>query len=135
MNIADAARRFRDAFTYDPGHSDLDDEQPISISVTLGDWRKLDLALSERKPILPVDELWIQYAHLADGGFGRVMWESDFQDFVRDHLTNAAPRVPFAQTGLGTSGSPPAVAARDEQFDKERKEPLVHAVERLLSGN
>lgn len=46
MNIADAARRFRDAFHYDPGHSDLDDEQPISISVTLGDWRKLDHALS-----------------------------------------------------------------------------------------
>lgn len=52
MSIFDAARRFRDAFTYDPGHSDLDDEQPISISVTLGDWRKLDIALSERTEML-----------------------------------------------------------------------------------
>jgi len=28
-----------DGFTYDPGHSDLDDEQPITVSMTLGDYR------------------------------------------------------------------------------------------------
>jgi hypothetical protein len=27
-------------FTYDPGHSDLDDEQPITVSMTLGDYRR-----------------------------------------------------------------------------------------------
>lgn len=27
-------------FTYDPGHSDLDDEQPIHVTMTLGDYRK-----------------------------------------------------------------------------------------------
>ena len=44
--IAKAAQPFRDAFDYDPGHSDLDDEQPINITVTLGDWRRLDFALA-----------------------------------------------------------------------------------------
>jgi hypothetical protein len=29
-----------DGFTYDPGHSDLDDEQPVYISMTLGDYRQ-----------------------------------------------------------------------------------------------
>src|SRR3990167_5770697 len=40
-----AAKVFRDAFKYDPGHSDLDNEQPITVFVTLGDWRRLDYAL------------------------------------------------------------------------------------------
>lgn len=40
-----AARIIRDAFTYDPGHSDLDDEQPIHISTTLGAWRGLHRAI------------------------------------------------------------------------------------------
>ena len=42
MGLVDAATKFRDAFKYDPGHSDLDNEQPITITVTLGDWRRLD---------------------------------------------------------------------------------------------
>lgn len=29
-----------DGFTYDPGHSDLDDEQPIKVHMTLGDYRR-----------------------------------------------------------------------------------------------
>jgi hypothetical protein len=40
-----AAGKVCHAFTYNPGHSDLDDEQPIHITVPLGDWRRLDLAL------------------------------------------------------------------------------------------
>lgn len=44
--IVKAAAKFRDAFKYDPGHSDLDNEQPIHITVTLGDWRKLDMTLT-----------------------------------------------------------------------------------------
>lgn len=28
-------------------------------------------------------ELWIQYAHLAEGGFGRVMWEADFMELMK----------------------------------------------------
>jgi hypothetical protein len=37
-------------FTYDPGHSDLDDEQPINVSITLGDYRRaLRLAYQLRK--------------------------------------------------------------------------------------
>ena len=47
-DIAKAAQPFRDAFDYDPGHSDLDDEQPINITVTLGDWRRRDFALAMR---------------------------------------------------------------------------------------
>ena len=51
--LAEIAVRFRDAFNYDPGHSDLDREQPINISVTLGDWRDLNAALSS-----PAGFLW-----------------------------------------------------------------------------
>jgi hypothetical protein len=40
------AARIRDGFTYDPGHSDLDNEQPIHIRVTLGDWRALNFLLA-----------------------------------------------------------------------------------------
>jgi hypothetical protein len=40
------AQRFLDAFHEDPGHSDLDREQPIHITVTLGDLRDLRWALS-----------------------------------------------------------------------------------------
>lgn len=49
IEIATAAAKFRDAFTYDPGHSDLDDEQPIHVTVTLGDWRKLNFLLNDFK--------------------------------------------------------------------------------------
>lgn len=48
IEVADlkhAAAKFRDAFDYNPGHSDLDNEQPITITVTLGDWRKLNWLL------------------------------------------------------------------------------------------
>jgi hypothetical protein len=45
--LADVARKFRDAFHYNPGHSDLDREQPITITVTLGDWRDLNYLLGE----------------------------------------------------------------------------------------
>lgn len=29
-----------EGFVYDPGHSDLDDEQPIHVRMTLGDYRR-----------------------------------------------------------------------------------------------
>ncbi len=48
--LADIARKFRDAFKYDPGHSDLDREQPIHITVTLGDWRDLNYLLNAPAP-------------------------------------------------------------------------------------
>lgn len=56
MSLHDAAKKIRDAFTYDPGHSDLDNEQPISIHCTLGDWRKLDFALNNAAPQANSDE-------------------------------------------------------------------------------
>lgn len=43
--LAKAAHPFVDGFTYDPGHSDLDNEQPIHVRVTLGDWRRLNFIL------------------------------------------------------------------------------------------
>ena len=43
------ARVICDAFDYNPGHSDLDANQPIWIGVTLGDWRKLHFALATIK--------------------------------------------------------------------------------------
>ena len=45
--LADVARKFRDAFHYNPGHSDLDREQPIHVRVTLGDWRDLNFILRQ----------------------------------------------------------------------------------------
>ena len=45
-DLTKIAAKFRDAFTYDPGHSDLDRDQPITITVSLGDWRDLDYALN-----------------------------------------------------------------------------------------
>lgn len=45
MSLYHAAKKIRDAFTYDPGHSDLDNEQPIFIRTTLGDWRRLHYEL------------------------------------------------------------------------------------------
>lgn len=50
LELATFAAVFRDAFSYDPGHSDLDNEQPITIGLTLGDWRKLDFALNALLP-------------------------------------------------------------------------------------
>lgn len=44
--LKSAATDIRDAFNYDPGHSDLDNEQPINITIPLGTWRRLNLALS-----------------------------------------------------------------------------------------
>lgn len=44
-DLREAATPIRDAFHYDPGHSDLDDEQPIHITTTLGAWRRLNMAL------------------------------------------------------------------------------------------
>jgi hypothetical protein len=55
-NLRAAAEKFRDAFTYDPGHSDLDNEQPIHVTVTLGDWRKLNWALMMAECDGPRDE-------------------------------------------------------------------------------
>ena len=45
MNLFTAARPFYEAVEADPGTSDLDNEQPLTITVTLGDWRKLGMAL------------------------------------------------------------------------------------------
>lgn len=36
----DLIERIVAGFDYDPGHSDLDDEQPIHVRMTLGDYRK-----------------------------------------------------------------------------------------------
>ena len=36
----DFARIIAAGFEYDPGHSDLDNEQPIHVRMTLGDWRE-----------------------------------------------------------------------------------------------
>lgn len=44
--LLDAARKVRDAFNYNPGHSDLDAEQPIHITIPLGVWRDLNYAVT-----------------------------------------------------------------------------------------
>lgn len=49
MNVAS---RIRNSFEYNPGHSDLDNEQPIHLRVTLREWRELNYALNvlQREP-------------------------------------------------------------------------------------
>lgn len=49
MTLYEAAKVIRDAFDYNPGHSDLDNDQPITITITLGDWRKLNFAIQEEE--------------------------------------------------------------------------------------
>ena len=44
--LLNVAARIRNAFEYGPGESDLDNEQPIHISVTLREWRELNFALN-----------------------------------------------------------------------------------------
>ena len=39
-------------FTYDPGHSDLDNEQPINVCMTLGDYRRAGRELHYKSPQL-----------------------------------------------------------------------------------
>jgi hypothetical protein len=36
-----------EGFTYDPGHSDLDDEQPIHVTIPLGEYRRASRLLYE----------------------------------------------------------------------------------------
>jgi hypothetical protein len=38
--LKEALRPFFDGFSYDPGYSDLDNEQPITVRLQLGDWRR-----------------------------------------------------------------------------------------------
>lgn len=38
-----------DGFTYDPCHSDLDNEQTIHVTMTLGDYRRANLLFHELK--------------------------------------------------------------------------------------
>lgn len=47
--LKEVLRPFFDGFSYDPGHSDLDNEQPISVRVQLGDWRRARRHLTARK--------------------------------------------------------------------------------------
>jgi hypothetical protein len=38
-NVLPVLKAVVGGFTYDPGHSDLDDEQSVSVRMTLGDYR------------------------------------------------------------------------------------------------
>ena len=57
MSLEAIARKICDSFTYDPGHSDLDNEQPIALHITLGDWRRLHYELSSTQS--PEAGAWI----------------------------------------------------------------------------
>lgn len=39
-DVTPLVRAVKEGFEYDPGHSDLDDEQPIHVSMTLGEYRR-----------------------------------------------------------------------------------------------
>lgn len=45
-NAIALAQAVCDGFTYDPGHSDLDNEQPITVRMTLGDYRRASQLLT-----------------------------------------------------------------------------------------
>lgn len=42
----------------------------------------------------PLAELWIQYARLSEGGFGRVMLESDFMEMMKRLQSESTESVP-----------------------------------------
>ncbi len=46
-NALPILRAVCDGFIYDPGHSDLDNEQPISVRMTLGDYRRASILKNE----------------------------------------------------------------------------------------
>lgn len=49
-DLIKVATEIRDAFEYNPGHSDLDNEQPIHFCIPLGTWRRLNYALMNLEP-------------------------------------------------------------------------------------
>ncbi len=50
-SVISVLKAVADGMDYDPGHSDLDNEQPINVSMTLGDYRKAKRLLYElRRP-------------------------------------------------------------------------------------
>ena len=46
-DLISIATEICNAFKYDPGHSDLDNEQPIHITIPLGTWRSLNFVLGQ----------------------------------------------------------------------------------------
>ncbi len=50
-NIIPLLESMQLGFTYDPGHSDLDNEQPIQVRMTLGDYRRVTNLLHEVKKV------------------------------------------------------------------------------------
>ena len=50
-NVDPIVREIKDGYDYDPGSSDLDNEQPISVRMTLGEYRNACHLFHEfRKP-------------------------------------------------------------------------------------
>jgi len=45
LDVTPVVRAIKEGFDYAPGHSDLDDEQPIYVSMTLGDYRRANRLL------------------------------------------------------------------------------------------
>ncbi len=50
-NIIPLLESMQSGFTYDPGHSDLDNEQPIHVRMTLGDYCRATNLLYEVKKV------------------------------------------------------------------------------------
>ena len=48
LDLEQAAGSVIAGFTYDPGTSDLDDEQPIVVRMTLGEYRRLRALLEQK---------------------------------------------------------------------------------------
>ena len=48
-NVLSIVEAIVNGMVYDPGHSDLDDEQPINVRMTLGDYRAASRLLYELK--------------------------------------------------------------------------------------
>jgi hypothetical protein len=89
------AQRFLNAFHEDPGHSDLDREQPIHITVTLGDLRDLRWALSaasETRQSEPPKGLLVSIALRLDHGLflpGFAETEEEHKRRVQSALADA----------------------------------------------
>ena len=102
MTLHQVAKRFLDAFHENPGHSDLDREQPIHITVTLGDLRDLDFALRTLPEVggamlAEAVALFRDMPMLGDE-WGMLGYEEEFDRKVKDFLKRYDSRTPQEPT-------------------------------------
>ena len=100
-DLLQVAREIRDAFDDHPGISDLDNEQPIHITIPLGTWRRLNFHLAMKDSLPEVGgamhaeavALFRDMPMLGDE-WGMLGYEEEFDRKVKDFLKRYDSRTP-----------------------------------------